>query len=121
MQGLENKVADGNCEMLANSMNDLFVSVSEHLPRLNVYNEVFTVEGELPDECIISVQPTGNALRNIKTNKASGPDNTPAWVLKYHAALLAPPLTAILIVRFVKVNFQMNGRWLKKQPISINL
>ena len=28
-------------------------------------------------------------------NKASGPDNTPAWVLKDHAALLAPPLTAI--------------------------
>ena len=24
MQGLANKVADGNCEMLANSMNDFF-------------------------------------------------------------------------------------------------
>ena len=58
MQGLANKVADGNCEMLANSMNDLFVSVSEHLPRLNVDNEVFAVEGELPDECIISIQTT---------------------------------------------------------------
>ena len=63
------------------------MSVSEHLPRLNVDNEVFTVEGELPDECIISIQTTVKALRNIKTNKASGPDNTPAWVLKYHAAL----------------------------------
>ena len=59
-QGLANKVADGNCEILANSMNDLFVSVSEHLPRLNVDNEVFTVEGELPDECIISIQTTFN-------------------------------------------------------------
>ena len=47
-------MADGNCEILANSMNDFCVSVSEHLPRLNVDNEVFTVEGELPDECIIS-------------------------------------------------------------------
>ena len=92
MQGLANKVADGNCEILANSMNDFFVSVSEHLPRLNVDNEVFTVEGELPDECIISIQTTFKALRNIKTNNASGPDNTPAWVLKDHAALLAPPL-----------------------------
>ena len=79
----------------ANSMNDLFVSVSEHLPRLNVDNEVFAVEGELPDECIISIQTTFKALRNIKTNKASWPDNTPAWVLKDHVALLAPPLTAI--------------------------
>ena len=49
MQGLANKVADGNCEMLANSMNELFVSVSEYLPRLNVNNEVFAVEGELPE------------------------------------------------------------------------
>ena len=71
MQGLANKVADGNCEILANRMNDLFVSVSEHLPRLNVDNEVFTVEGELPDECIIIIQTTFKALCNIKTNKAN--------------------------------------------------
>ena len=82
MQVLANKVADGNCEMLANSMNDFFLSVSEHLPRLNVYNEVFAVEGKLPDECIIRIQTTFKALRNIKTNKASGPDNTPVWVLE---------------------------------------
>ena len=56
MQGLANKVADGNCEMLANSMNDSFLSVSEHLPRLNVDNEVFAVEGELPAECIAGIQ-----------------------------------------------------------------
>ena len=71
MQGLANKVADGNCEMLANSMNDFFLSVSEHLPRLNDDNDVFAVEGELPDECIISIQTTFKALSNIKTNKAS--------------------------------------------------
>ena len=91
MQGLANKVADGNCEMLANSMNEFCVSVREHLSRLNVNNDVFAVEGELPDEFIISIQTTFKALRNIKSNKASGPDNTPAWVLKDHAALLAPP------------------------------
>ena len=65
MQGLANKVADGNCEMLANSMNEFFVSVSEHLPRLNVNNEVFAVEGELPDEFIISIQTTFKALYEI--------------------------------------------------------
>ena len=58
-------------------------------------NVHFHVEGEFPDACIISIQTTFKALRNIKTNKASGPDNAPAWVLKDHAALLAPPLTAI--------------------------
>ena len=70
-------------------------NISEHLPRLNVDNDVFAVEGELPDECIISIQTTLKALRNIKPNKASGLDNIPAWVLKDHAALLAPALTAI--------------------------
>ena len=80
MQGLSNKVAYGNCEMLANSMNNFVVSVSEHLPRLNVDNDVFAVEGELPHECIISIQTTLKALPNIKPNKAPGPDNIPACV-----------------------------------------
>ena len=63
--------------------------------RFNVDNAVFALEGVLPDECVISIQTTFKALRNIKPNKASGLDNTPAWVLKDHADLLAPPLTAI--------------------------
>ena len=51
----------------------IVVSVSEHLPRLNVDNEVFAVEGELPDdECIISIQTTFKALRNIKTTRRQG-------------------------------------------------
>ena len=66
MQGLANKVADGNCEMLANSMNDFFVD-----------NDVFAVEGELPDECIISIQTTLKALRNIKTNNRCSSRNDP--------------------------------------------
>ncbi len=43
----------------------------------------------------VSIETTFKALRNIKPNKASGPDITPAWVLKDHADLLAPLLTAI--------------------------
>ena len=35
------------------------------------------------------------ALQRVKTNKATGPDNIPAWVLKGHAIILAAPLTAI--------------------------
>ena len=57
---------------------DLYGCVSGHLPRLSVDNELFAVEGELPDECIISIQTTFKALRNIKRNKTSGPDYTPA-------------------------------------------
>ena len=90
------------------------MSVSEHLPRLNVDNDVFAVEGELPDECIINIQTTLKALRNSKTNKASGPDNIPAWVLKDHEALLAPALTAIFncSLREGKLPNEWTRRWL---------
>ena len=35
VQSLENKTTDGNVELLASKMNDFFVSISEHLPRLD--------------------------------------------------------------------------------------
>ena len=75
-------------------MSDFFVSVSEHLPRLDRNNEAFDVEGQLPDY-VIDLTTTLQALRTIETNKATGPDNVPAWILKNHADILAGPLTAI--------------------------
>ena len=95
MQGLANKTTNGDCGSLANTMNGFFVSVSEHLPRLDRDHEVFSVNEELPDQYVISVADTVEALRKVKTNKATGPDNIPAWVLKDNATILAPPLTAI--------------------------
>ena len=38
---------------------------------------------------------TFEALCNVKVRKATGPDNIPAWLLKNHAEVLAPTLTAI--------------------------
>ena len=72
-----------------------FLSVSDHLPRLDKDDNVFTVHEELPDEFIISVDDTVSALRKVKTNKSTGPDNIPAWVLKEHADCLAAPLASI--------------------------
>ena len=63
--------------------------MSDHLPRLHKDDNVFTVREELPDEFSISVDDTVSALRNVKTNKSTGPDNIPAWVLKEHADCLA--------------------------------
>ena len=76
-------------------MNDFFVSVSEHLPRLDRNNEAFDVDGRLPDEYVIDLATTLQALRKVKTNKATGLDNVPNWILKNHASILAGPLTAI--------------------------
>ena len=76
-------------------MNDFFVSASEHLPRLGRNHKVFDVEGQLPDEYVIDLTTTLQALGKVKTNKATRPDNVPAWILKNHANILAGPLTAI--------------------------
>ena len=95
MQGLANKTTDGDCGLLANTMNDLFVSMSDHLPRLNKSHKVFDVNEELPDQYVISVYTTFKALESVKANKATGPDNIPEWVLRNYANVLAPPLTAI--------------------------
>ena len=99
VQSLANKTTDGNVELLASKKNDFFVSVSEHLPRLDGWldrnNEAFDVDGQLPDEYVIDLNTTLQAPRKVKTNKATGPDNVPAWILKNHANILAGPLTAI--------------------------
>ena len=94
-QSLANRTTDGNVELLASKMNDFFVSVSEHLPRPDRNNEAFDVEGQLPDEYVIDLTTTLQALRKVKTNKATGPDNVPAWILNDHANIIAGPLTAI--------------------------
>ena len=95
IEQLANKTTNGDCTELANKMNDFFLSVSEHLPRLDKHHDTFTVNEELPDAYCISVDVTLLALQRVNTNKATGPDNIPAWVLKDHAIILAAPLTAI--------------------------
>ena len=95
IEQLANKTTNGDCTELANKMNDCFLSVSEHLPRLDKHHDIFTVNEELPGAYCISVDVTLLALQRVKTNKATGPDNIPAWVLKDHAIILAAPLTAI--------------------------
>ena len=56
---------------------------------------MFDVQDEISAECVISVMTTENALQHIKVNKAVGPDNVPAWVLRDNASTLAAPLTAL--------------------------
>ena len=69
--------------------------MSYHLPRLDKDDNLFTVHDELPDAFFISVDDTFSALLNVNTNKSTGPDNIPAWVLKEHRNSLAAPLICI--------------------------
>ena len=90
MEELAKKTTDGDFAELANIMNDFFLSVSDHMPRLDKDDNVFRVHAELPDEFIMT-----RFLPYVKTNKSTGPDNIPAWVLKEHADCLAAPLASI--------------------------
>ena len=95
MQDLANNLCEGNIEALANRINKCLVSVSSNLPQLTDDLAVFDVQDDIPAEYVISVMTTENALQQIKVNKAVGPDNVPAWVLRDNASTLAAPLTAI--------------------------
>ena len=95
MQVLANKTGKGDFEILANRIIDFFVSVSEHLPRLDINDDTFEEIGELPDKYVIRVVTTFDALWRVKVNKATGPGDIPAWIIRKHAVTLAEPLTAI--------------------------
>ena len=66
MQCLANKTTDGDCGLLATTMNDFFESVSEHLPRLTKSHKVFDVNEELPEQYVISVRVTLKPWRVLK-------------------------------------------------------
>ena len=70
VQSIANKTSDGNVELLASKMNDFFVSVSEHRPRLDRNNEAFDVDGQLPDEYVIDLTTTLQALRQIRDKQS---------------------------------------------------
>ena len=95
LQGLANATTDGDLSLLANNINDFFVSVSSALPRLDGSHPIFQLSDPVPDEFIISVDTTKKALDMIKINKATGPDGVPAWILREFSNSLAAPLTAI--------------------------
>ena len=82
MQGLANNLCEGNIEVFANRINEYLVSVRSNLPRLTNDLAVFDVQDEILAEYVIRVMTNENALQQIKVNKAVGPDNVPAWVLR---------------------------------------
>ena len=88
MQGLANKTTDGDYGLLANTMNDFYMSMSDNLSWLNKSHKGFTFNETLPDQYAISVCTIFKALE-------TEPNNIPAWVLRNNANVLAPPLIAI--------------------------
>ena len=78
-----------------NYVNDLFVSVSVDLPRLDATHRIFDIEEPLPAEFTIEAASTQRALQKAKCRKATGPDIFPPWMVEKYAHLLAALVTAI--------------------------
>ena len=86
---------DGDIEMLANQINEFFQSVGSHLQPISEENPHKHVSDPIPDEYLLRVEDVERRLSSLKTNKSTGPDGIPAWVLRDFCQVLAGPLTAI--------------------------
>ena len=109
MQGLVNKTTNGDCGILANTMNDLFMSVNDHLPRINKCSRY-------KNQYVISVCTTFKSSESVKDNNSPGPEDNPSWVLRNYANVFTPPLTAIsnnTLTERIKVYSPRNGKWPK--------
>ena len=59
---------------------------------------------------------TFKALESVKANKATGPDNIPAWALRNYANVLAPPLIANFL-QFTKSVLPMERKMANVIPL----
>ena len=79
---LAKQVCDGNLLELSQRINNLFKSVSDHLPVLSADNDYLQLEIPcVPSKYVIPVAKVEKQLRKLDTSKAPGPDSVPNWVL----------------------------------------
>ena len=80
---------------IANMFNEYFASIfntdyqSSSENRVQPYNDIIIDDITLSEEEIVAV------IKNLDTNKAQGPDNIPARLLKETANEIAPSLCAL--------------------------
>lgn len=91
---LVNLEYQGSPENLADTINQFFVSVSAHLPKVDP-----DILDQLTDDYTsdFTVEPAEVELRLARINiyKATGPDDLPGWFLRDFAPYLSQPLAAI--------------------------
>jgi len=79
---LANQGCDGNLLELSQRINNLFKSVSAHLPALSADNDYLQSKYHV---CHLNMLPQlrrlKKQLRQLDTSKAPGPGSVPSWVL----------------------------------------
>ena len=95
LQGMANKLNNGNLQELADDINSFFATISSDL--LAICPEVIGAlqTAETPCEYQVTVEAMEKALMAIDCSKSPGPDGVPSWILRDFAGLLGKPLAAI--------------------------
>ena len=96
LESLAQATCNGDMDKFVVEVNNFFKSVGSHIPPLSADHMLFQNQYEVPDEYLVSVSDMERRLSSLKVNKATGPDDIPAWVLKDFAHTLAGPLASII-------------------------
>ena len=84
----------GPPSQLAHDINDFFVSVSSHLPKVD-RSILSSLSPDYTSDFTISPAEVERRLVNINIHKAPGPDGLPNWFLRDFAPYISQPLAAI--------------------------
>jgi hypothetical protein len=82
---------NGNVEILADKVNDLFLSITENFPPLSP----FCPTQHVPNEFFVSEAEVYRSLSSLQVAKSVGPDELPNRVLKEFATELSPVIQDI--------------------------
>ena len=96
---LSNLHFEGTPDELAEEINDFFVSVSKHLPKVD-HSILVDLNNDYCSDFIIDPVEVANRLASINIFKAPGPDGLPNWFLRDFAPYLCEPLAAIFNASF---------------------
>ena len=91
---LTNLQFQGTPDKLAEEINEFFVSVSRHLPKVDS-SILVDLNDDYCSDFIIDPVEVANRLAGINIFKAPGPDGFPNWLLRDFAPYLCEPLAAI--------------------------
>ena len=91
---LTNLQFQGTPDKLAAEINEFFVSVSNHLPKVDP-SILDDLNNDYCSDFTIDPEEVANRLASINVFKAPGPDGLPNWLLRDFAPYLCQPLAAI--------------------------
>ena len=95
-KSLQHQYGSLNETSLANAINEAFLLPMHDYTPLQ-YHDDPVFNASLPDEIlVVSTDSVFVKLSKLNSNKANGPDNLPAWVLKENADVLAEAVSDIL-------------------------